>query len=311
MGSNLDAGKISPEIEKGKNSVEPEVLIRKSDNQEIDNFLKDSLRRREYSGLNFWEWIPYEEFSNIQEIGQGGFGQVYKATWNEGKIYTPSYEIGKISRTPLTMVALKVLDKSSNVNSELLEEETPECWKNLMKRCWELDPSDRPEIEEIMKMSEETKIYSQQFMEAEESRQKTIHYGTLLTKEHESIDPNSIYCSRLLNPVIEAARSILGLGIPVITRPLVVEVDKIQHGSLTKLESKEICSDCHKKGKLANAACEFCYFRKFNLKMSGNKDIDDFLRELMGKDRPNLEWIPYEEFSSIEKNRSRRFESSF
>ncbi|CAG8561505.1 6866_t:CDS:2 [Acaulospora colombiana] len=186
--------------------------------------------------------------------------------------------------------------------------DTPECWRNLMSRCWDPEPSSRPKIEEIMKMSDDDeKIFCQQFKEAEEKRQKMIEYGTLFAKGYGSNNPNSIYHSRLLSPLIEAARSILNSRNPDVTRSL--EVDKNQHDS-SITESKnfddddyrtEICSDCHNRGKLANAVCEICYFKNFNLKVSGNKDIDDFLRELMRGHRPTLEWIPYEEFSGVEK----------
>ena len=29
------------------------------------------------------KWIPYEELQNIEHVACGGFGDVYKATWNE------------------------------------------------------------------------------------------------------------------------------------------------------------------------------------------------------------------------------------
>jgi hypothetical protein len=33
---------------------------------------------------NYLEWIPYEKFTDIKKIGEGGFGIVHSATWAEG-----------------------------------------------------------------------------------------------------------------------------------------------------------------------------------------------------------------------------------
>ena len=33
----------------------------------------------------FFEWIPFDGFTDIKEIGEGGFAKVYSATWIDGK----------------------------------------------------------------------------------------------------------------------------------------------------------------------------------------------------------------------------------
>jgi len=32
------------------------------------------------------EWIPYEQFTSIKYLDEGGFGKVYKAEWIDGRI---------------------------------------------------------------------------------------------------------------------------------------------------------------------------------------------------------------------------------
>ena len=34
-----------------------------------------------------FEWIPYNQFSHIKEIGKGGFSKVYFAKWKNGPLH--------------------------------------------------------------------------------------------------------------------------------------------------------------------------------------------------------------------------------
>ncbi|RIB06250.1 hypothetical protein C2G38_530323 [Gigaspora rosea] len=62
------------------------------------------------------EWIPFDRLSIVKEIGKGGFGSVYKATWLDGigrkveKINDNSY---KRARETSSIVALKTLSEGS------------------------------------------------------------------------------------------------------------------------------------------------------------------------------------------------------
>ena len=35
----------------------------------------------------FLEWVSLDKFSDIKQIGEGGFSKVYTATWTDGKLY--------------------------------------------------------------------------------------------------------------------------------------------------------------------------------------------------------------------------------
>jgi hypothetical protein len=61
-----------------------------------------------------FEWIPYNHFCNIEEIGKGGFAKVYSATWI---VCRKKYDIAQIRK-----VALKCLYKSQNITSKFLNE---------------------------------------------------------------------------------------------------------------------------------------------------------------------------------------------
>ena len=51
-----------------------------SGNPEIDNLIYESqLKTKHYN--NNLEWIPYDRFRDIKLIGEGGFANIFSATW--------------------------------------------------------------------------------------------------------------------------------------------------------------------------------------------------------------------------------------
>ena len=72
----------------------------------------------------FLEWVSFDRFEDIKQIGEGGFAKVYSAKWNDGRsIYTKqdngSWE--KSKPKPIN-VALKRLNGSQNMSAEYLNE---------------------------------------------------------------------------------------------------------------------------------------------------------------------------------------------
>src|SRR6266498_4619332 len=54
-----------------------------SGNEKIDNFIKK--RQEKVKVLfDFFEWIPYEKFEDIKQIGRGGFATICYAVWKNG-----------------------------------------------------------------------------------------------------------------------------------------------------------------------------------------------------------------------------------
>ncbi|RIB22934.1 hypothetical protein C2G38_2172693 [Gigaspora rosea] len=69
------------------------------------------------------EWIPFYRLSNIKKIGEGGFGDVFSATWSDGKRRTIyDREIYIQSRPKSIMVALKTLSSSQTSSADFLRE---------------------------------------------------------------------------------------------------------------------------------------------------------------------------------------------
>ncbi|GES95323.1 kinase-like domain-containing protein [Rhizophagus clarus] len=71
------------------------------------------------SNMKF-EWIPYDQFNNIEEIGKGGFSTVYSATWKDGLLeYNSRQGWNRISNTK---VALKCIYNSQNCLDKFINE---------------------------------------------------------------------------------------------------------------------------------------------------------------------------------------------
>ena len=71
-----------------------------------------------------FEWIPYNQFSDIKEIGRGGFATVYSAIWKDGPLKW-NYANEKYARKSdykNYKVALKCLHNSQNITNEFLNE---------------------------------------------------------------------------------------------------------------------------------------------------------------------------------------------
>ncbi len=95
-----------------------------SGNSDIDKFIKDAIyvaRNRDY---DFLEWVPFDRFKYINQIGVGGFAKVYSATWIDGKAeYNKQCDGSWKRREPSpTKIALKRLNGSQNMSAEYLNE---------------------------------------------------------------------------------------------------------------------------------------------------------------------------------------------
>jgi len=102
-----------------------------SGNPDIDKFIKDTMYKpAEYNKDNeeydypFLEWVPFDRFIDIKEVGEGGFAKVYSATWIDGRAnYRKQNDGSWKKREPKPMkVALKRLNGSQNMSDKYLNE---------------------------------------------------------------------------------------------------------------------------------------------------------------------------------------------
>jgi ribosomal protein S14 len=98
-------------------------VFKSSGNKIIDDFIK-------YTQINLtksegkMEFVPYDQFKNIEFIAEGGFSKIYKATWIDGPIhwYSISRNIDNITRLKNDIVVLKKLVNSKNITTKELNE---------------------------------------------------------------------------------------------------------------------------------------------------------------------------------------------
>ena len=88
-----------------------------SGNKVIDDFIR-------HTQINYikkegkMEFVPHDQFKNIEFIAEGGFSKIYKATWIDG----PVLNYNTMRRNPNCTVVLKKLNNSKNITSKELNE---------------------------------------------------------------------------------------------------------------------------------------------------------------------------------------------
>ena len=93
-----------------------------SGNEKIDNFILEMQLKINCQKDIVFEWIPCNQFSDIKEIGKGGFATVYSAIWKDGPLKYDEDTEKYIKSTPNYQVALKCLHNSQNITNEFLNE---------------------------------------------------------------------------------------------------------------------------------------------------------------------------------------------
>jgi hypothetical protein len=94
--------------------------IWKCDEEIIDDFIqKMELKINKSSDLRF-EWIPYNQFTNIKEVGKGQFTTVYSAIWKNGPLHY-DFKNMKGTRESNKNVTIKCLENSQYTIDKFLD----------------------------------------------------------------------------------------------------------------------------------------------------------------------------------------------
>src|SRR3989440_2276770 len=84
-----------------------------SGNEKIDNFIQEMQLKIDSQRDIVFEWIPYHQFSDIKEIGKGGFATVYSsAIWKDGPLEYDKDTEKYVELSPNSEIALKCLHNS-------------------------------------------------------------------------------------------------------------------------------------------------------------------------------------------------------
>src|SRR4051812_31019571 len=92
-----------------------------SGNEKIDELIQEMQLKIDSRLDIVFEWIPYNQFSDIKEIGRGGSATVYSAIWKDGPLdYNENSK--EYTRRSNKKVALKCLHNLQNTTNEFLNE---------------------------------------------------------------------------------------------------------------------------------------------------------------------------------------------
>src|SRR5207302_9581010 len=92
-----------------------------SGNEIIDDFIR---KCQLLSSLpeHILEWIPFEEFENIEKLTEGGFSTIYTATWTRGTIVDYDENKKEFSYFENQHVVLKSLNNSNESGKFFFDE---------------------------------------------------------------------------------------------------------------------------------------------------------------------------------------------
>ena len=92
-----------------------------SGNDIIDNFIQ---KCQKLSSLPSYimEWIPFDQFEEVEYLTKGGFGSIYIAGWTKGCIIDYDENKKEFTYNGPQVVVLKVLDDSNEPGKKFFEE---------------------------------------------------------------------------------------------------------------------------------------------------------------------------------------------
>jgi hypothetical protein len=109
---------------------------KQSGNKVIGDFIRYTQVNHDEPGGKL-EFVPYEQFKDIEFIAEGGFSKIYKATWIDGPInnwHKVVHSGWNITRDKNCTIVLKKLYNSKNTTSkELNEVQYMQYFKSLMQ----------------------------------------------------------------------------------------------------------------------------------------------------------------------------------
>ena len=100
-----------------RNCYKIKTIYKPSGNKVIDEFIKYTLiNDNKFAGK--MEFVPYDQFKDIEFIAEGGFSKIYKATWIDGSIRGWNNQKQSYVRTKNCAVVLKKLNNSKEITSK-------------------------------------------------------------------------------------------------------------------------------------------------------------------------------------------------
>ncbi|CAG8527175.1 27919_t:CDS:2 [Dentiscutata erythropus] len=114
------------------------------------------------SPSNIIEWIPYEEFTDVQKITKGGFSIIYTAIWKKGPYKMWDFEQQELKRGDEGTYILKTLESLEKSFKEIETSITVEPFYQSLVRCYGLTRD--PETKNFMLILQKMDFDLKQFL---------------------------------------------------------------------------------------------------------------------------------------------------
>ena len=100
-----------------------------SGDEEIDSLINEC-NKITINNYKFFEWIPFERFTNVEYLAKGGFATIYKSDWLDGPLNKWDHKENKFKRWGSETVVLKTLNNTKQITPEFrneVKDKTFEC----------------------------------------------------------------------------------------------------------------------------------------------------------------------------------------
>ncbi|CAG8551248.1 13247_t:CDS:2 [Ambispora gerdemannii] len=183
-----------------------------------DDIIDDKIKQVQLDafifGTDTWfEWIPYDEFSEIKFIAEGGFGSVSSAIWNSGRVCSYDQKARKFIREEATIVALKTLFESNKANPEIIQEiDSTIINRDYASLCRTYGISRDPKTKNYILVLEfydvalhnisNTEYFDMECLRSLAKGLKSLHYKKFV---HRDLHSGAVFKSRSISKIIEKA----------------------------------------------------------------------------------------------------------
>jgi hypothetical protein len=103
-----------------RNYLEKDLANWNSGNENIDKSFQEMQLRISNPDDIVFEWVPYNQFDDIEEISSGEFTKIYSATWKDGPLNYDNYEWKRLQNKK---IELRCLCNSQNITKEFILDE--------------------------------------------------------------------------------------------------------------------------------------------------------------------------------------------
>ncbi|UZO16555.1 uncharacterized protein OCT59_007940 [Rhizophagus irregularis] len=265
-----------------------------SGNEKIDNFIQEKQLEIDSPQSTLLKWIPYEQFSDINEVNNDDLSTVYSAKWKSGPIYWDKY-IKKDINYQNNEITLKHLHNLQNIEEFLNEVKV----HSINFKIYGI--SQFPNIKDYIIVLQDRYLYSAKWkndriLDENIKVYKSYQNNKITLKYLHNLQNNEEFLNEV--KVHSINFKIYGISqFPDIKDYIIVLQDRYCY-----------CIKCNKA--YTNITCKWCkQCQTNNLKKdfinwtSGSEKIDNFIKEkqleINSPQSIILKWIPYDQFSDI------------